>query len=233
MDPSVPGADPNAVGSPEAQTNAQLNQAENEDSGRNFELFWVDAQVGGSYINMRQFSSDTLQIEKASSGGPMFSVGAGVRFVLFVAGLRARYNVLSAYNMWQINPEIGLKIPIGSLDFLVGVHGGYSFVGSIGEGTVASSSNGTPTNTDAVKIRGWNAGLDLALDYYITKNFSVGVGFLADFLFLKRPPVALPDGVTQAEVDADPQASDLYNKSGDSAGLQFSGALRIGGHFGL
>ena len=162
----------------------------------------------------------------------MFSLGAGVRFVLLVVGVRVRYNVLSAFNLWQLNPEIGLKVPIGNLDFLVGIHGGYSFVGSLGDASLQNSST-APTSTDAVKVRGWNAGLDLALDYYLTKNFSLGVGFLADFLYLKRPAVALPDGVTQAEVDADPDAANLYNHSGDSLGFQFGGALRIGGHFGL
>ncbi|MDB4945089.1 MAG: hypothetical protein JWP97_4623 [Labilithrix sp.] len=231
MDPSAVGTDPNAVGSPEAQTSASLNQAEREDSGRNFELFYVDGMVGGSYINMRQFSSDTLQIQKAESGGPMFSLGAGVRFVILVAGVRARYNALSAFNMWQLNAEVGLKIPISKLDFLVGLHGGYSFVGKVDDGTVSASS--TPTNNDAVKVRGWNAGLDVALDYYVSPNFSVGVGVFGDGLFLKRPPVDLPAGVTKEQVAADPEAAKLYEQSGTSAGLQFGGGLRLGGHFGL
>jgi hypothetical protein len=182
---------------------------------------------------MRQFSSDTLQIEKASSGGPMFALGAGVRFVILVLGVRAKYNGLSAFNMWQLNGEVGLKIPISKLDLLLGAHGGYSFVGSLGDGTVSAGSTSTPTNSDAVKVRGFNAGLDFGLDYYITKNFSVGAGVFGDFLFLKRPPVDKPAGITQAQIDADPTAAALYDKSGTSAGLQLGGALRVGAHFGL
>ena len=68
------GGDPNAPGSGQARAGAgdqaKLDEAEQEDSGRNFELVWVDGYLGGSYINMRQFSSTTLQLEKASSGGP-------------------------------------------------------------------------------------------------------------------------------------------------------------------
>lgn len=237
MDPNAPGqppnGDPNAPqNQPQDATKAKLDEAEREDSGRNFELFWIDSYLGISNINMSQFSSDTLQIEKASSTGPMVALGAGIRLVVLVLGVRARYNALSAFNMWQLNGELGFKIPISKFDLLIGAHGGYSFVGSVGDGTAASSSSAVPTNNDAVKIRGFNAGLDLALDYYITPIFSVGAGFMADFLFLNRPPVATPTGLTpdqQALIEADP----LYQKSGTSAGLQLTGALRAGVHFGL
>jgi len=234
MDPSAPGGpgDPSTMTTPESATTAKLNEAEAEDSGRNFEIVWLDAHVGGSYIDMRSFSSDSLQLAKASSGGPMVSLGAGLRFVILVLGVRAKYNALSAFNMWQLNGEVGLKFPIGSLDLLIGVHGGYSFVGNIGAGTVASGSDTVPTNNDAVKIRGFNAGLDVALDYYITKNFSVGAGLLGEYLYLKRPPVDKPAGLTAdqaALVDADP----LYQKSGTTAGFQLGGGLRVGGHFGF
>ena len=239
MDPSVPGSpsgDPSAPGqstTPEQATNAKLDEAERDDNGRKFELVWFDAHLGGSYIDMRQFSSSTFQIEKASSAGPMISVGAGLRLVVFVIGVRAKYNALSAFNMWQLNGEAGFKIPIGKVDLLIGAHGGYSFVGSLGDGTVASSdTSATPTNNDAVKIRGFNAGLDLGVDYYITKNFSVGAGVFGDFLYLKRPPVSKPDGLT-AEQSAALDTNDLYQKSGTSAGMQLGGALRIGGHFGF
>ncbi|HSO33905.1 MAG TPA: hypothetical protein VLT33_15335, partial [Labilithrix sp.] len=234
MDPSAPGGpgDPSTMTSPEAATTRKLNEAESSDSGRNFEIFWLDAYIGGSYIDMRQFSSDTLAIEKAHSGGPMLALGAGIRYVLLVAGVRAKYNVLSAFNMWQLNGELGLKIPIDSVDLLLGAHGGYSFVGSIGEGTVSAGSSSTPTNNDAVKIRGFNVGLDIGVDYYLTKNFSLGAGVFGDFLFLKRPPVAKPDGLT-AEQSAALDAEPLYQKSGTSAGMQLGAALRVGGHFGL
>jgi hypothetical protein len=236
MDPGAPSTDPNAPTTmppnSEQATTAKLDEAEREDSGRKFELFWVDAHLGASYIDMRQFSSDTLAIEKASSAGPMFSLGAGLRFVVFTLGARAKYNALSAFNMWQLNGELGFKVPISKVDLLFGLHGGYSFVGSVGQGTAATNSGATPTNDDAVKIRGFNAGLDLAFDYYVTPTVSIGAGFFGDFLFLNRPPVATPDGLTaeqRALVEADP----LYQQSGTSAGMQLGGALRLGFHFGL
>jgi len=234
IDPNSPGApngDPNAGPAGEAATAQRLDTAEREDSGRQFEIFWMDAQLGGSYINMKQFSEETLGIVNADSGGPMFSLGAGLRFVVLVLGVRAKYNALSAFNMWQLNLEAGVKLPIDKFDIMFGAHGGYSFVGSLGDSALATSS-AVPTSTDAVSVRGFNAGLDFAVDYYVTPVFSVGGGLFGDFLYLNRPAVAIPDGITD-EARAAIANDSLYQKSGTSAGMQIGGGLRLGVHFGL
>lgn len=237
MSPGAPGAPAGPGGTSEQQqveTTRRLDEAEQKDSGRNFELFWLDGQIGGSYIDMRQFASESLQVEKASAGGPMLSLGAGVRFVLLVLGARVRHHALSPFNMWQINGEAGLKIPVGSADILLGLHGGYSFVGRLDDAGAATSTS-TPARTDAVSIRGWNGGLDLGFDYYLTPLLSVGAGVLADLLVLNRPPVDKPAGFAslppeqQRAVESDP----LYQRSGTSAGLQLAGGLRLGLHLGL
>lgn len=215
-------------------TTRTLDEAERKDSGRNFELFWIDGAVGGSYINMAQFSSESLQIQKTDAAGPAFSLGAGVRFVIVVLGARLRHNALSSFNMWQLNAEAGLKIPVSSFDILFGLHGGYSFVGRLGDAGLATNTS-TPASTDAVSIRGLNAGVDVAFDYYVSPLFSVGAGILGDFLFLNRPQVDEPAGFAslppeqKAAITNDP----VYQKSGSSAGLQLAGGLRLGLHFGL
>ncbi|MCL2776848.1 MAG: hypothetical protein FWD73_02505 [Polyangiaceae bacterium] len=237
---NAPGGAPGTFGSPTgpgapspdtAATIEQLDEAERKDSGRKFEWFWVNGEIGGSYINMEQISSNSLGLEHTQSGGPMFGLDAGVRLLVFVLGARVRYNALSAFNMWQINGELGVKIPISKFDLGIMAHGGYSFVGRLGDVTIAMDSD-TPTSTDAVKIRGYNAGLDLTLDYFLTPLFSIGVGAFGDFLFLKRPPIAIPAGLSPEEQAAISHES-LYQQSGTSAGLQLGGAVRVGLHFGL
>ena len=143
IDPNQPGAPTgtNQEQQQQQQTTQKLDEAEREDNKRKFELFWLDAQLGGSYINMAQLSDSDLRVEKASSLGPAFSLGAGVRFVVLTLGARARYNALAAFNMWQLNGEVGLKLPISSVDLLFGLHGGYSFVGSLGQAAVATNGN--------------------------------------------------------------------------------------------
>jgi hypothetical protein len=228
-----PAAQPAQPGT-EAETNKKLDEAEQKDSGRGFELFYLDGQIGGSYINMEQFSASSFQIQKTSAGGPMFSLGGGVRFFIFTAGARLRYNALSSFNMWQIDGEVGLKIPVSSFDLLFGLHGGYSFVGRLGDAGAATNTN-VPVATDAVSIRGFNGGLDVAFDYYVSPLFSVGVGALGDFLLLKRPPVAKPAGFANLTPDQQNAITNdpLYQQSGTSAGLQLAAGLRLGLHFGL
>ena len=238
LDPSQPG-NPNAPAqqaTAEQQTQEDLNRSEKEDSGRSFELLWVDSTLGGSYINMTGLNNSTLQIQKSSAGGPMADIGVGVRFVVLVIGARLKYNALSSFNMWQMDGQIGLKFPISKLDILIAGHGGYSFVGSLGDASVATSTS-TPAPTDQVKIRGFNAGLDFGIDYFVSSIFSVGAGGFVDFLFLNRPPAPLPAAVN-ALPDSDPNKQavlndPLYKQSGSSVGFGLGGGLRLGLHFGL
>lgn len=212
-------------------TTRRLDEAESQDSKRNFELIWADAQLGGSYIDLAQISSSDFALRKTSSGGPSFGVGAGVRFLVFYAGARARYNVLKMFDLWQLNAEAGLKIPISALDFMAGVHGGYSFVGRLGDSNRALATS-VPASNDDVSIRGFNVGVDVAVDYYINSLFSVGVGALGDFLFLSRPEVDLPKNLS-ADQQASAKNDPVYQKSGSSVGLGLGGFLRAGVHFGL
>jgi hypothetical protein len=229
--PSTPAAP--APGS-QAETTQKLDEAERKDSGRGFELFYLDGSVGASYINMAQFASTSLDVGNASSAGPAVSLGAGLRLFILTLGARARYNALSAFSMWQLNGELGFKVPVKSIDVLLGLHGGYSFVGSLANAGDAGNSS-TPTSSDAVSIRGFNGGLDLAVDYYVTPLFSIGLGLLGDVLFLKRPPLEKPAAFSMlpAEQQAAINNSPLYQATGNSAGVQLAGGLRLGLHLGL
>lgn len=224
MDPSLqpppPGGD---------STVDQLQKAEKEDSGRKFELVWVNADVGGSYINMQQFDEKSLGLTRSKAGGPMFGLSAGVRLVLLTLGARVRYNLLSAFSMWQINGEVGLKVPISSFDFLVGVHGGWSFLGSLGDASLSTSTDRAPGD---VSVRGFNGGLDAGFDYYVAHFFSLGVGATGDVLFLSRPPASIPSDTppdVRQRIESDP----IYKSSGSSVGFGFAGMARLGLHFGF
>jgi hypothetical protein len=238
IDPNAPGAPnrpPEPANTGEPTTVQQLETAEREDSGRNFEIFYVNAEVGGSYINMESFSSSSLQLAKSSSGGPMFGLGGGLRLLIFTVGARARLHQLSAFSLWDLNGELGLHIPIKKVDLYLGLHGGYTFVGTLGDATIASPNPNVASPAGDTSIHGFDAGLSLGFDYYLSSLFSLGVDGTGDFLFLKRPPVALPASVallTQAQRDVitkDP----LYAKSGDSVGFGISVSLHAGLHFGF
>jgi hypothetical protein len=84
-------------------------------------------------------------------------------------------------------------------------------------------------------VRGFNGGLELGLDYYISPTFSFGVGGFADALILKRPPIGLPAGFDQLPPEQQKVIKDdpIYESSGTSAGIELGAALRLGLHFGL
>lgn len=226
-----PPMDPNQAPRPDGgeSTLQTLEKSEKEDSGRKFELVWVNADLGGSYINMSQFDQSSLAITRSKAAGPMFGVAAGVRLVYLTLGARLRYNMLSAFSMWQINGEAALKVPISSFDFLVGVHGGWSFLGKLGDASLETTTDRAPGD---VSVRGFNGGLDAAFDYYVASFFSVGVGASGDVLFLSRPPATIPAD-TPADVKARIEADPLYKSSGSSVGFGFAGMARLGLHFGF
>ncbi len=217
-----PGRDPKAEA-----------KAEGEGS-RLTEIFWVNGEIGPSYVNMRQFSAENLAIENASGGGFVAGVGAGFRIVIVSLGFKLRWHKLSPFNLVQANGELLFKLPISAVDVLIGAHGGYSGVGSLGDlfGPSGSSSTAPASQAlaDSVSVRGWNAGLDVGLDYFLNNYVSVGVGLTGDFLSLQRPKSdisALPE-----EIQAQVRDSPYYQYDGKSLGFGFAGALRLGLHLG-
>jgi hypothetical protein len=231
-----PPMDPNAQNNPNGQgdTKQKLEAADKADNGRGFELIYVNGDIGASYINMTSFSSSadktSFGFQTTQSAGPGFQLAAGVRLVFLTLGVRARLNQLSAFSLWQLNAEVGLKSTMGSLDLFGGVHGGYDFLGSLDKASLSSDTD-TQQSSGNVTVRGWNAGLDAGLDYYLVPMFSLGFVASADFLQLNRPPISTAglDPTVAAKIQADPN----YSKSGQSDGFGLMGAVRLGLHFGL
>ena len=179
-------------------------------SERSFDLFWFDAQVNASYANISRL---------ASTAGPAFSLGVGIRLTLLVIGLRLGYSAFSSFSLWQGNLEVGAKIPVShSIDFLLKVHGGGGVAGSLDDAANKALGPSSPSANEPGKNGALNAGLETGLDYYITRReanslkgqppiFSVGFGAIADVLALHRERT--------------------------STGLQVGGGVRFGVHLGF
>ncbi len=226
--------DPNATTTPDgaAGTKAKLEAADKSDDGRNFELVYVNADVGASYVNMTSFASnaDTLSfgLKQTQSAGPAFGLSAGIRLVVLAFGVRARLNQLSSFGLWQLNAEAGFKFPVNLFDISIMAHGGYDFLGSLDHAALSSDNQAASGD---ITVRGWNAGLDAALDYYLVPMFSIGAGVSGDFLSLNRPKLDITK--VPADQQAAVQSSPLYQQSGDSYGFGFMGGVRLGLHFGF
>jgi hypothetical protein len=190
-----------------------------KDKGRGLEWFYLTADGGFSYVNMASVSSSKLAVQNASSDGPAFGVGAGVRLFFLQLGAQANLNALSSFNLWQLDAVLGFHIPLGHLEPYIGFHGGYCFVGSLDDGL---STTGGPS------ITGGDAGLQVGLDYYFNHFVSLGVEGAGNLLFLHGSPPPLPAGVDANMLTS--QQKTVYDESGDSVGLGLSVTLHLGFH---
>jgi hypothetical protein len=203
---------------------------ESEDSGLGLEWVWLNAEAGASYVDMQSFSSSTFGLQKTSSSGPTFGVGAGVRLLFFTLGARARDLSLSSIgNLWMLNLEAALHTRIWRFDPYLGVRGGYNFVGSLSSSSVQVATGNSPPE---VSVHGFNVGPMVGLDFYPLNFLSIGADVDAQFLFLQRPPPPLPYGVTIDDLPPQYQPyKALYQESGSSAGFAFTAAAHIGLHY--
>ncbi|MEO8799723.1 MAG: hypothetical protein ABI551_17650 [Polyangiaceae bacterium] len=212
--------DPNAVGqpqpvqqAPQTETQQTLQQSESEDSGRGLEFFYANGGVNATYVGMDAVSSSNFAVSRTSHLGPGFDLGLGLRLLIITIGPRLRFQPLSSFDMWQIDGEAALHIPISSLDIWFGAHGGYAFATSLAD-------------LDGVKVHGADVGIDVGVDYYLTKFFSVGADGSASMFFLTRPAIA-PNPGTQAAAAAEAP----YVTNGSSVGLGLLLGARAGLHF--
>lgn len=220
-DPNAPLPPPGTAAPTSSGEGEKLGKDEKKDSGRGLEWLYLNADAGFSYINMSSLSDSNLSpgsLQSTSSVGPKFGVGAGIRLFILTLGVHANLNELSAFDLWQLDGELGFHIPIGHWEPYFGLHGGYCFVGSLGDGLSGSPS---------LSVTGGDAGLQLGLDYYFNHFVSVGIEADGSAFFLHRAPTAIP---AAAAAELPPQAAMLYQQSGDSVGLGVVGSVHLGFH---
>ncbi len=218
--PSKPVGHPAPSASPTSQdSSSKLADQEKKDSKRGLEWLYVLADGGFAYANMASLSHSNLMVQNASSSGPALGLSAGIRLLFLQLGVRANFNALSSFDLWQMDAELGFHIPIGHVEPYFGFHGGYCFVASLDDGL---SGGGAPS------ITGGDAGLQLGFDYYFNHYVSLGVEVGGNLLFLHGSPPALPDGLTLSDIPANQRQT--YEQSGDSVGLGVTTSLHLGFH---
>ncbi|MDP9000144.1 MAG: hypothetical protein M3O46_08540 [Myxococcota bacterium] len=200
---------------------------EADDSGLGLEWVWINADVGGAFVNMQSFSATNLGLTKTESAGPAFGVGLGVRLIFITLGVRVRDLLLSSIgSLWELNAEAALHTRIWHIDPYIGVRGGYNFVGSLNSDSIQIASGASPPD---VSVHGFNVGPMIGIDYYFAKVVSIGVDADAQFLFLQRPKPTLPAALQGKPLP--PQYQTLYNESGSSVGFGITGTAHLGIHF--
>lgn len=217
--------------SSEVQTEQELNKSEQEDSGRGLEFFYLNGEIGMEHLGLQTFKANNLvdaNVVKSTQTGLMYGGGLGFRLVFLTLGARFRMGNFSDWQLWTLDGEVGLHIPLGNLEPYFTLAGGYASLGSFSAGNL-----GSDLNSAGVSITGYNIRAGAGLDFYITPMFSVGANLTGEMLGLTRP------GVDPAKLKASAgstnntkqAAADVYKADGSSVGAAVSLTGVIGLHF--
>jgi hypothetical protein len=123
----------------------------------------------------------------------------------------------SDYQLWTLNAEAGMHLPLGRLEPYFTLGGGYASLGDykgLGGGV-------TPNNS-----HGFDARAGAGLDYYLTNTFSMGANLTGDVLFLSRAASAAVPASTGGPADAT-----VYGQHGSGIGLGGTLSAVLGLHF--
>lgn len=211
---STPPPDPNA-----ATPEKELARADEEDAGRGLSWLWLNVEVGGQHLGLQTLKSNDLvdpALVKTTQTGPVYGAGAGVRILVFTMGARFRLSPMSEWQLWTLDAEGGLRIPIGNLEPYFTVGAGYAAIGSFSADAPASSK---------ADVKGVNARLGGGLDYYLSNTFSLGASFTGEVLFLSR------SAVSGAGDSSSGNEAAVYAKDGSSIGLGTTLTAVAGLHF--
>jgi hypothetical protein len=180
---------------PPNQTEANLELADKEDSGRGLSFVWLNAELGPGYLGLETLRNKGLinspQIHTKDLG-MMYGAGLGMRLLVFTFGARFRFGDFPDWELWTLNAEAGMHIPIGLIEPYVTLGGGYASLGAWNKSKLGS---------DMQNATGLDVRAGVGVDFYLTNTLSIGGNFTGDMLFLSRasdnivlrpPPGVLP-----------------------------------------
>jgi hypothetical protein len=221
--PAIEGAEPYDA----SATERELDQADRKDAGRGLEFLWVNAEVGVQHLGLQTFKANDLvdaEIVSTTQTGPLFGAGLGVRLIFITLGGRFRLGSFEEWQVWTLDAEVGVRIPLGALEPYFVLAGGYASLGSFDGANVAGAD-------DDVAIRGFNLRGGVGLDYYIGNTFSIGGNVSGDFMFLSRTGLDFDD--VEGEPNGEEQATrqQIYAQDGSGIGGGVTVTLVAGLHF--
>lgn len=217
--------DPNA-----ASTEQKLREADEKDQGRGLEFVWLNAEAGYQLVGMQTFSKNNLvdaEFTKTSQQGLALGFGAGVRLIFLTLGGRFRLGTFDDWQLWTLNAEAGLHLPIGRVEPYFTLGGGYASIGSFDAKSTTVDLKGAGVN-----IHGWNTRVGFGVDVYVTNVVTIGANLTGEALFLKRlktdVPPQLPAGTDPA---LQQKVNAVYANDGTSIGAAMTATAVVGLHF--
>jgi hypothetical protein len=199
------------------QTIRELQRAEHEDSGRGLEFVWLNAEAGYEFLTLQGLKSDGLldgEIVPDDGSAFSFGVGAGVRLIFLTLGARFRLAQLGAYNLWTLNGEVGLHVPLGALEPYVVLGAGFASLGGV------DGDDRLGFDAGAIDASGFDVRLGGGLDWYVNPLLSLGAQGTVELLSLSRSGTSAASAVNA-----------LYAADGSGLGLGVTLTAVVGVHF--
>ncbi len=198
---------------------------------------WIDAQAGVESVQLNTFTADfesvSVGLLPTSGVGPTANVGAGVRLSFFTLGLRGHVasfqndsptQTVGAWQIWTLDAEAGLRVPLNRLEPHVSIAAGYASFGGF-EDAVRGLSSG-------LDVHGVDARLDGGVDYWVTHEISLGADASGGLLFVARPGVSARDLAMPKQIGTlDDAEARVLEANGSSVGWTFALTGDVGVHF--
>lgn len=175
----APGAAPGGAGTPGPRPNGgkterDLRRAEQFDSGRGLEWFYLGAEGGIFWLGADTLSKSGGPLltggKQASGVGPGGGIFLGGRLYTLNVGARARTAWLPDSQFLSVGGEVGLRLPYGNLEPYFWLGGGYAALLGVKE-----------------RVRGFDVVLGGGVAYYLSNHFSLGGLASVELVSLGRP----------------------------------------------
>lgn len=204
-------------------------------------LFWADSGFGWQRVGLT-----TLHVDRTAGGdaltgdlvpsvlsGPSVQLGFGIRWLVLTFGARFGVSFFDdpspgrsdgSSQLYNIDAEVGFRIPAGRLEPYFVFAGGYSRFGGLDD---AIEGVGQGLDIDGANLR-----LGFGLDYFIDRHVSIGARVAGEALFLSRPGIPLRELAAPERVNTLGEAkARLLEGEGSSAGTSFIVTVGPGVHF--
>ncbi|MCC6216158.1 MAG: hypothetical protein IT376_14940 [Polyangiaceae bacterium] len=210
------------------QTERELEESDREDSGRGLEFVWLVGEVGFQNVGLSTFEANDLvdaNVTKTQQSGLVYGGGLGLRLVFLTLGARFRLGSFDQWQLWTLNGEVGLRIPLGKVEPYFTLGGGYASLGSFD-----SSQLGGGLQAQDVEITGYDLRGGFGVDLYLSNVVTIGGLVTGDVLGLTRPGVD-PSKLQAAAGGGTAQSTaDVYAADGSSVGAGFAATFVLGLH---
>lgn len=200
---------------------------------------YLNGGIGYGAVDLTTFVAEkrangfTAELLPTAAGGPAADLGVGLRVSTLTLGVRGRVIALQdseaertvgGHQLWNLDAELGLRVPFGRIEGHLMIAGGYSKFGGLND-ALRGAKRG-------VDIDGANARLGLGVDYFVSQALSLGVRGAAGVLFLSRSAIPLRELAYMEEVGTISEAeARVLEGDGTTVGTSYQIVAGPGVHF--